>query len=115
MGDLLGEDYSLAEKNGRYRCLDKVLEHKRALFGHLRARWQDLFDRRLQLAALRMRRGKTRTLALFLGNRRWSLARNRGILYEKLFWPQPGDVFELSSGGKHVKGRRTQDGNREAS
>jgi transposase len=43
MGDLLGEDYSLVEKNALYRCLDKVLEHKRALFDHLRERWQDLF------------------------------------------------------------------------
>ena len=44
MGDLLGEDYSLAEKNALYRCLDKVLEHKGALFSHLRERWQDLFQ-----------------------------------------------------------------------
>jgi transposase len=44
MGDLLGEDYSLVEKNALYRCLDKVLEHKRALFGHLRDRWQNLFQ-----------------------------------------------------------------------
>jgi len=44
MGDLLGEDYSMVEKNALYRCLDKVLEHKRALFGHLRDRWQDLFQ-----------------------------------------------------------------------
>jgi transposase len=44
MGDLLDEDYSLVEKNALYRCLDKVLEHKRALFGHLRDRWQDLFQ-----------------------------------------------------------------------
>ena len=43
MGDLLGEDYSVVEKNALYRCLDKVLEHKRALFDHLRERWQDLF------------------------------------------------------------------------
>lgn len=43
MGDLLGEDYSLVEKNALYRCLDKILEHKTALFGHLRERWQDLF------------------------------------------------------------------------
>jgi transposase len=32
------------EKNALYRCLDKVLEHKRVLFGHLRDRWQDLFQ-----------------------------------------------------------------------
>src|SRR6266853_390098 len=43
MGDLLGEDYSLVEKNALYRCLDKVLPHKTALFSHLRHRWQDLF------------------------------------------------------------------------
>jgi transposase len=43
MGDLLGEDYSVVEKNALYRCLDKVLEHKQALFGHFTERWQDLF------------------------------------------------------------------------
>jgi transposase len=44
MGDLLDADYSLVEKNALYRCLDKVLEHKGALFGHLKERWQDLFQ-----------------------------------------------------------------------
>jgi transposase len=43
MGDLLGADYSLVEKNALYRCLDKVLAYKSALFTHLRQRWQDLF------------------------------------------------------------------------
>ena len=43
MADLLGEDYSLVEKNALYRCLDKVLAHKSALFEHLSARWKDLF------------------------------------------------------------------------
>ena len=43
MADLLGEDYALVEKNALYRCLDKLLPHKTALFSHLRARWQDLF------------------------------------------------------------------------
>src|ERR1700757_2812868 len=43
MGDLLGEDYGLVAKNALYRCLDKLLPHKTALFSHLRARWQDLF------------------------------------------------------------------------
>lgn len=41
--DLLGADYGLVEKNALYRCLDKLLAHKEALFGHLRQRWQDLF------------------------------------------------------------------------
>jgi transposase len=43
MSDLLGEDYGLVAKNALYRCLDKLLPHKAALFSHLRARWQDLF------------------------------------------------------------------------
>ena len=43
MADLLGADYGLVEKNALYRCLDKLLEHKTALFDHLRQRWQDLF------------------------------------------------------------------------
>jgi hypothetical protein len=43
MGDLLGADYGLVEKNALYRCLDKLLPHKEALFSHLRQRWVDLF------------------------------------------------------------------------
>jgi hypothetical protein len=43
MADLLGADFALAEKNALYRCLDKLIAHKTALFAHLRARWQDLF------------------------------------------------------------------------
>ena len=38
MADLLGADYGLVEKNALYRCLDKLLEHKAALFDHLRQR-----------------------------------------------------------------------------
>ncbi|MGH6805150.1 MAG: IS1634 family transposase [Methyloceanibacter sp.] len=49
MGDLLGEDYALVEKNALYRCLDKVLAHKSELFGHLRQRWQDLFGARFDV------------------------------------------------------------------
>jgi len=43
MGDLLGRDFSLVEKNALYRTLDRLLEHKRALFSHLQERWRDLF------------------------------------------------------------------------
>jgi transposase len=43
MADLLGEDYSLAQKDNLYRCLDKLLEHRDELFKHLRRRWEDLF------------------------------------------------------------------------
>jgi transposase len=49
MGDLLGEDFALVEKNALYRCLDKLVEHKAALFTHLRRRWQDLFGARFEV------------------------------------------------------------------
>ena len=49
MGDLLGADYSLVEKNALYRCLDKLLSHKPALFSHLRQRWQDLFSAKFDI------------------------------------------------------------------
>jgi len=43
MANLLGEDFSLAQKDKLYRCLDRLLEHRDALFRHLRCRWEDLF------------------------------------------------------------------------
>jgi transposase len=49
MGDLLGADYSLVEKNALYRCLDKLVEHKQALFSHLRQRWHDLFGAQFEV------------------------------------------------------------------
>ncbi|GAX59447.1 transposase IS4 family protein [Candidatus Scalindua japonica] len=44
MGDLLGEDFGLAQKDKLYRCLDKLIEHKEELFSFLRERWQNLFN-----------------------------------------------------------------------
>jgi hypothetical protein len=44
LADLLGEDFGIAEKDTLYRCLDKLLAHKPALFSHLQARWATLFD-----------------------------------------------------------------------
>jgi transposase len=49
MADLLDADYALVEKNALYRCLDKLLVHKTALFSHLRERWQDLFGARFEV------------------------------------------------------------------
>jgi transposase len=49
IGDLLGQDYALVEKNALYRCLDKLLPHKTEFFGHLRERWRDLFGARFDV------------------------------------------------------------------
>ena len=43
MGDLLGADFAVAAKDTLYRCLDKLIVHKEALFTWLTGRWQDLF------------------------------------------------------------------------
>jgi hypothetical protein len=43
VGDLLGEDFSVAAKNKPYRCLDLVAEHRDALFDFLKERWGELF------------------------------------------------------------------------
>ena len=44
MGDLLGEDFSVAHSPTLYRCLDKLLVHKAGLFSFLQERWRALFD-----------------------------------------------------------------------
>lgn len=49
MGDLLGEGPGVAQKDTLYRCLDQLLEHKRALFDHLTRRWRDLFGVRFEV------------------------------------------------------------------
>src|SRR5437879_5564597 len=42
--EVLEADFAVAEKDRLYRCLDRILEHKLALFQHLRERWEDLFQ-----------------------------------------------------------------------
>jgi hypothetical protein len=49
MPDLLGAGYELAEIHKLYRCLGRLLPHKRALFAHLTARWRDLFNARYDI------------------------------------------------------------------
>jgi hypothetical protein len=49
MGDLLGEDFSVAASDTLYRCLDKLVAHKEALFSYLHERWVELFDARFEV------------------------------------------------------------------
>jgi transposase len=42
--DLLGSDAALADIHALYRCHDRLLEHKQAVFDHLVGRWRDLFN-----------------------------------------------------------------------
>jgi len=49
MADLLESDFALAEKNTLYRCMDKLVEHKDALFKFLVRRWGELFGARFDV------------------------------------------------------------------
>jgi hypothetical protein len=44
LADLLGEGAGLAEIHKLYRCHDRLLVHKQAVFDHLVGRWRDLFN-----------------------------------------------------------------------
>jgi hypothetical protein len=44
LADLLGADAALADSHKLYRCHDRLLAHKQALFDHLVGRWRDLFN-----------------------------------------------------------------------
>ena len=49
IGDLLGEDFAIAHSHTLYRCLDKLVEHKEALFSFLQQRWRLLFEARFEV------------------------------------------------------------------
>jgi transposase len=44
MADLLREDVSLVQKDKLYRCLDKLIKHKKEFFTFLVNRWKTLFN-----------------------------------------------------------------------
>jgi transposase len=49
MADLLGRAGEAIELQSLYRCQDKLLAHKAALFSFLRERWQDLFQAQFEV------------------------------------------------------------------
>ena len=49
MGDLLGRPAEVVGGHTLYRCLDKLVVHKRAFFSFLRERWETLFDARFDV------------------------------------------------------------------
>jgi len=49
MGDLLGHDYSLVEKNVHYRVHDRIVTHNRELFSHPTNKWKDFFGAKFEV------------------------------------------------------------------
>src|SRR5437016_3051493 len=52
MAELLEVDFAVAEKDRLYRCLDRIVEHKTALFEHLRERGRICFKRSLTCCSM---------------------------------------------------------------
>jgi hypothetical protein len=49
LDELLGVDFQAAAKDRLYRCLDRLVDHKDALFQFLQQRWKTLFDARFDI------------------------------------------------------------------
>ena len=49
LGDLLNSPARVIADDTLYRCLDKLLAHKRAFFSFLRERWETLFEARFDV------------------------------------------------------------------
>ncbi len=49
LDELLGVDFEVAEKDRLYRCLDRLLPHKKELFLFLKERWRNLFNARYEV------------------------------------------------------------------
>ncbi len=49
MADLLGPDFHWGGKDQLYLVLDRLLQHRPALFTHLQARWKDLFGAKYEV------------------------------------------------------------------
>lgn len=49
MDELLRVDFAVAEKDRLYRCLDRLLAHKKELFLFLKDRWRNLFNARFDV------------------------------------------------------------------
>lgn len=49
MADLLEDDERVAQSDTLYRCLDKLVAHKDAMFQFLKGRWKDLFGVRYEV------------------------------------------------------------------
>jgi hypothetical protein len=87
LADLLGGDFALAAKDTLYRCHDRLLDHKEALFSHLHDRWRDLFNATNEVLEQMKRsdpptaylvgtpKGRLNKLEADLANRPWQQAR----------------------------------------
>lgn len=77
MAELLDEDFSVAQKDTLYRCLDKLLEHKKDLFSHLRRRWETLFNARFDVLLYDLTSTYFESIPPFEGKRQFGYSRDK--------------------------------------
>lgn len=77
MGDLLGEDFRVVGKDTLYRCHDQLLEHKEELFGHLKKKWENLFDSRFEVLLYDLTSTYFESDPPFDGKRRFGYSRDK--------------------------------------
>ena len=77
MGDLLGSPMGVVADDVLYRCLDKLLAHKRALFSFLRERWETLFDARFDVLLYDLTSSYFESDPPFSGKRQFGYSRDK--------------------------------------
>ena len=90
MRDLLGSPVRVLSDDTLYRCLDKLLAHKRAFFSFLRQRWEVLFQARFDVLLYDL------TSTYFESD--------PAVCRETSVWLQPRQTLGLHPGG-HRPGR----------
>ena len=77
MGDLLSSPMRVVADDVLYRCLDKLLPHKRALFSFLRERWETLFDARFDVLLYDLTSSYFESDPPFSGKRQFGYSRDK--------------------------------------
>jgi transposase len=109
MGDLLGEDFRIAESSTLYRCLDKLVVHKTALFTHLTERWKTLFDAKFDVLLYDLTSTYFESDPPFSGKRKFGYSRDKrsdcvqvviGLIVTPEGFPLAYEVFEGNTADK---------------
>ena len=100
MADVLNADFALAQKNTLYRCLDKLVEHKDALFKFLCGRWGELFGARFDVLLYDLTKYLLRDGHAACGGRQAAI---RLQPRQALGLPAGGDRIDRHAGGLSVE------------
>ena len=79
MRDLLGSATRVLSDDTLYRCLDKLLAHKRAFFSFLRQRWEALFQARFDILLYDLTSTYFESDPPFAGNRQFGYSRDKRL------------------------------------